>query len=158
MDLKDGAVRIFLNTHGKDDEGISPELKELLYFIEHTNDPGMVFQSEKVNSIRKSVRSIQDNEEVGLRYMQEWEEKLMYQRMARQEGLEEGRKEGREEGRKEMQSVIDEAKHKLNKAHEREIQTFLNLLESGMSQEEAQGITNSGDDIVREALQRFPVG
>lgn len=155
VDLNDGAVRIFLNTHGKDDDGVSPELKELLYFIEHTNDQGMVFRSEKVNRIRKSVRSIQDNEEVGIRYMQEWEEKLMYQRMARQEGLEEGRREGR----KEMQSVIDEAKHKLNKAHEREIQTFLNLLERGMSQEEVQGITNSGEDIVREALQRrFPVG
>ena len=33
--LEDGATRIFLNTHGKNSEDISPELKELLYYMEH---------------------------------------------------------------------------------------------------------------------------
>ncbi|MCD8148435.1 MAG: Rpn family recombination-promoting nuclease/putative transposase [Clostridiales bacterium] len=44
--LHDGATRIFLNTHGMDDENITPELKELLYFLEHTNDPGLIIQSD----------------------------------------------------------------------------------------------------------------
>lgn len=40
--LNDGAVRMFLNTHGKNPEDIRPELKELLYYMEHTNDKGKV--------------------------------------------------------------------------------------------------------------------
>lgn len=36
--LADGAVRIFLNTHGKNPQDISPELAQLLHFMEHTND------------------------------------------------------------------------------------------------------------------------
>jgi len=91
ISLNDGAVRIFLNTHGEDDENITPELKELLYLIEHTNDRQKVFQSEKVRQIRDSVQMIQQNEEVGVRYMQAWEERLMYEREAREEGREEGR-------------------------------------------------------------------
>ncbi len=93
ISLNDGAVRIFLNTHGKDEENITPELKELLYFIENTNDRGRVFQSEKVRKISESVRTIQNNEEVGVRYMQAWEERLMYEREAREEGREEGREQ-----------------------------------------------------------------
>ncbi|MCD7922347.1 MAG: Rpn family recombination-promoting nuclease/putative transposase [Clostridiales bacterium] len=172
--LNDGAVRIFLNTHGEDDKDISPELKELLYFIEHTNDQGKIYRSDKVNGIRKSVRTIQNNEEVNLRYMQEWEEKLMFKREGLQEGREEGRKEGIKEGRKEgieetqkkMQPVIDEAERRLREveeeknkikqeAYEQEVQTFLNLLKSGFSQEKVRSYTNSGEDIVKEALERL---
>ncbi len=173
VDLNDGAVRIFLNTHGKDDKGISQDLKELLYLIEHTNDQNKVFQSEKVNRIRQSVRAIQNNEEVSLRYMQEWEEKLMFKREGREEGRKEGRKEGREETRKELQPKIDEAERRQkeaesrlseaeaeknrieHEAHEREVQIFLNLLNSGLPQEKVQSYTNSGENIVKEALERF---
>ncbi|MCD8232672.1 MAG: hypothetical protein LUD14_12885 [Clostridiales bacterium] len=40
-----------------------------------------------------------------------------------------------------------------NEARNKEVQTFLNLLERGFSIEEAQNITGSGEDIVREALE-----
>ena len=36
--LNDGAIRIFLNTHGQNPEDISSELKELLYYMEHTTE------------------------------------------------------------------------------------------------------------------------
>lgn len=34
--LNDGATRIFLNTHGTNPEDVSPELVELLHYIENT--------------------------------------------------------------------------------------------------------------------------
>ncbi len=150
--LNDGAVRIFLNTHGTDEENISPELKELLYLIEHTNDREKVFHSEKVRKIRESVQTIQKNEEVGVRYMQAWEERLMDRREAREETL------------KEVEHLIHEAEERqaeaeektarvANEAHKKEVQIFFNLLERGFSVEEAQNITGSGEDIVREALE-----
>ena len=36
--LREMVLRIFLNTHGKNSEDISPELKELLYYMEHTTE------------------------------------------------------------------------------------------------------------------------
>ena len=36
--LNDGAIRIFLNTHGQNPEDISSELKKLLYYMEHTTE------------------------------------------------------------------------------------------------------------------------
>ncbi|MCC8150212.1 MAG: hypothetical protein LIO96_01795 [Lachnospiraceae bacterium] len=83
-------IRIFLNTHGKDDENITPELKELLYFMDHTNDPDLVIQSDNVRKLHNSVRAIQKNEEIGVRYMQLWEEKIMGEQEARAEGRAEG--------------------------------------------------------------------
>ncbi len=41
-----------------------------------------------MRKLEESVRTIQNNEEVGVRYMQVWEERLMYEREAREEGQE----------------------------------------------------------------------
>ncbi len=73
--LEDQATRIFLNTHGTDDEHISSELKELLYFMEHTNESSMDFQSQLVQRIQRNVQNIQNNEEVGMKYIHELEER-----------------------------------------------------------------------------------
>lgn len=51
------------------------------------------------------VEQIRSNEEVGVRWMQEWEEKLKIKKEAREEGLEEGRQEGWQEGRKEEREL-----------------------------------------------------
>ncbi|MCD8218378.1 MAG: hypothetical protein LUD01_10175 [Clostridiales bacterium] len=115
ISLNDGAVRIFLNTHGEDEENITPELKELLYLIENTNDRGRVFQSEKVRKISESVRTIQNNEEVGVRYMQAWEERLMYEREAREEGRAEGHAEGQAIGKQE--TLVDNIRNLMESLH-----------------------------------------
>ncbi len=87
LKLDDGATRIFLNTHGTDDENISSELKELLDFMEHTNDEGVELRSEKVRNLKESVRMIQTNEEMGVKYMQAWEEKAWERLEGREEGM-----------------------------------------------------------------------
>ncbi len=93
--MEDGALRIFLNTHGKNPEEVSPELVELLDYMEHSNQKTSVsYQSRRVRELQKNVNTIVENEEMGVRFMQAWEEILL----ERQEAREEGRQEGREEG------------------------------------------------------------
>ena len=38
MAMDDGAIRIFLNTHGENDEEVTSELVEFLHYVENSND------------------------------------------------------------------------------------------------------------------------
>ena len=91
--LGDGAIRIFLNTHGKNPKNISPELKELLYYMEHTTED-VTCSTSRLQEIKDHVNVVKSSEEIGVKYMQEWEEKILEKRKARAEGLAEGRAEG----------------------------------------------------------------
>lgn len=91
--LEDGATRIFLNTHGKNSEDISPELKELLYYMEHTTEE-ISCSTSRLQEIKNHVNIVKSSEEIGVKYMQEWEEKILEKRKARAEGLAEGLAEG----------------------------------------------------------------
>lgn len=87
--LEDGATRIFLNTHGKNSEDISPELKELLYYMEHTTEE-ISCSTSRLQEIKNHVNIVKSSEEIGVKYMQEWEEKILEKRKARAEGRAEG--------------------------------------------------------------------
>ncbi|MCI8639934.1 MAG: Rpn family recombination-promoting nuclease/putative transposase [Coprococcus sp.] len=96
--LGDKAVRIFLNTRGKNDDEVSKELVDFLHYLEDTTDENAAISgSERIRRIHERVCRVKVSEEVGVKYMQAWEEKYY----EREEGREEGRKEGREEGREE---------------------------------------------------------
>ena len=95
--LEDQAVRIFLNTRGMNDSEVSEELVSFLHYIENTTDAVAENSgSERIKRIHNRVRKVKVSEEVGVKYMQAWEEKYY----EREEGREEGRIEGREEGAK----------------------------------------------------------
>ena len=83
--LDDGAVRIFFNTHGKNPEAISPELRELLYYMEHTTE-NISCSTPRLQEIQSHVNIVKSSEEIGVKYMQEWEEKILEKRKARAEG------------------------------------------------------------------------
>ena len=87
--LEDGATRIFLNTHGKNSEDISPELKELLYYMEHTTEE-ISCSTSRLQEIKNHVNIVKSSEKIGVKYMQEWEEKILEKRKARAEGRAEG--------------------------------------------------------------------
>lgn len=55
----------------------------------------------EIQDIQQRVAAIKSSEEIGVKYMQAWEEKVLGEQKARMEGLEEGREEGRLEGREE---------------------------------------------------------
>ena len=97
--LEDGAVRIFLNTQGENPEEISPELIELLNYMEQGKVlPG---SSKNICKLHEKITQIKQDKETGVRYMQAWEELEMMREEGRREGKEEGRREGKEEGRRE---------------------------------------------------------
>lgn len=71
---------------------VSPELVELLHYIEHTTqDMADGCKSERIHKMQKRICSIKSSEEVSVRYMQRWEEMEMEKEAARELGLAEGR-------------------------------------------------------------------
>lgn len=108
--MGDGAVRIFLNTHGEHPESIDPELVELLQYMEHTSEEvSLQCKSKRIRDIQTRVAAIKSSEEIGVKYMQAWEEKVLEQQRAREEGRLEGQEEGRlEEQRKAIHIFISE--------------------------------------------------
>ena len=111
--LEDGATRIFLNTHGKNPKDISPELKELLYYMEHTTEE-ISCSTSRLQEIKNHVNIVKSSEEIGVKYMQEWEEKILDKRKARAEGLAEGHAKGRAEGQ--TITLIQQMKKKIQKS------------------------------------------
>lgn len=109
--LGDGAVRIFLNTGGKNRENASEELIAMLrYFETSTEEVANASGSERILALHKKVEAIRNNEEIGVKYMNALEEKLL----ERQEGFEEGEACGFEKGK------FDVAKKMLKKGKEKE--------------------------------------
>ena len=93
--LQDGAVRIFLNTRGQHTEGVSQELIELLRYMEHTTEEvSASCTSERIHNIQKRIHAIKSSEKIGVKYMQAWEEKILEQEKAREEGHASGLREG----------------------------------------------------------------
>ena len=90
--LNDGATRIFLNTHGTNPEDVSPELVELLHYIENTTqEVADSCTSPRIHKMQERICSIKSSEEVSVKYMQRWEEMEMEKDEARAEGRAEGR-------------------------------------------------------------------
>lgn len=100
--LGDKAIRIFLNTKGKNEAEVSKELVDFLHYVENsTEELAEQSDSERIRRIHERVCKVKTNEGVGVRYMQAWEEKYYEREEAREEGRREGRNEGRIEGREE---------------------------------------------------------
>ncbi len=90
--LADGATRIFLNTRGKNHDDITDELRAFLQYIENTTEEVVKsVDSKYLNAIHERVCKVKANEEVGVKYMQRWEEEYYM----REEAMKEGRAEGR---------------------------------------------------------------
>lgn len=93
--LEDGATRIFLNTKGKNRDEVSEELVDFLRYVENsTDETAASIASERIQRIHKRVCKVRTNEQVGVRYMQAWEERIYDKEEAREEGLAEGLVEG----------------------------------------------------------------
>jgi hypothetical protein len=90
--LDDGATSIFLNTRGKNDSEVSQELIDLLHYIENTCDTvAAASESSRIHHIHERVQKVKANEEIGVKYMQAWEERYYDKLDARLEGEIKGR-------------------------------------------------------------------
>ena len=119
LKLEDGAVRIFLNSHGMNRNEVSEELVALLEYMETMDADKIGDDSENLKKLHEYVEQIKASEEIGVKYMQKWEE-LEYEREdAREEGREEGHEEGRIVGRKaEKISILRRLLKKKNRDEE----------------------------------------
>ena len=107
LKLHDGATRIFLNTHGTDEEGVSEELIQLLRYFEQTTEENAAgSHSRKIEKLQKRVEEIKKNEEVGIRYMNAFEEKMWERREGEMIGKKIGERIGEERGKKSEQREI----------------------------------------------------
>ena len=103
LKLNDGATRIFLNTRGKHPELVSPELIELLKYMEHSTDEvSEVCKSERIQKMHRRICQIKASEKTEVKYMQSWEEKILI----KQEGIAEGEQIGRSKGKTEIVKKI----------------------------------------------------
>ena len=103
LKLDDRATRIFLNTRGKHPELVSPELIELLKYMERSTDEvSRELKSKRIQEMHRRVCQIKASEKAEVKYMQTWEEKILI----KQEGIAEGRLEGRLEGKLEEKQEL----------------------------------------------------
>ena len=87
---------ILLNTRGKHPELVSPELIELLKYMERSTDEvSGECKSKRIQEMHRRVCQIKASEKTEVKYMQTWEEQIMI----KQEGITEGRIEGEKIGR-----------------------------------------------------------
>ena len=95
LPLKDGTVRIFLNTKGTNHDEVSSELVEFLRYVEKTDDQtANQSDSERIQKIHACVNRIKLSEEIGVKYMQTWEEKIIEREKALADGIAIGEKRG----------------------------------------------------------------
>ena len=143
--LEDGAVRIFLNSHGTNPEEVSEELVEFLKYMEST-DAFLAENSknEKIKQIHKHVSQIKASEEMGVKYMQKWEERVLDREKGREEGLAEGREKGREEG---LAEGREEGKA------EGLIETAISMYKNGISKPLIAKVTGFSEEKIDKILK-----
>ena len=118
--LKDGSTRIFLNTRGTNDDEVSKELADFLHYLEDTTSERVSeIDSERIKRIHARVCKVRCNEEVGVKYMQAWEEKYY----------------AREDGKREL--LMEQVQKKLKKGKdvpviadelEEDVETILDVI------------------------------
>lgn len=75
LELDDGAVRIFINTNGKNKEDFSQEFLDFMEYINTTtNEVAERSDSVNIKLIHEKVKKVKLSEKLGVRFMQAWEE------------------------------------------------------------------------------------
>ena len=98
-EVYDGEVILYLNTKGKDTAGVSNELIAMLeYFEETTDDKALSSGYERIIRLNEIVSSIKANDEIGVKYMNAYEERMHDIQEAREQGEKTGEERGRTEG------------------------------------------------------------
>ena len=98
-EVYDGEEIIYLNTKGKDLEGVSSELIAMLeYFEETTDDVALSSGYERIIRLNEIVSSIKASDEIGVKYMNAYEERMHDIQEAREQGEKTGEERGRTEG------------------------------------------------------------
>lgn len=94
LKIEDGALRVFINTKGTNCKDFSQEFLGFMDYLMATTDENAArTSSEKVKAMHREVQKIRISEEMGVKYMQRWEERAYDRLEARAEGRAEGKAE-----------------------------------------------------------------
>ena len=119
LDLQDDATRIFLNCHGTHPEMVSPELIELLHYMEKsTNEVAGSCTSQKIKLLHQKVCQIRSNKKMEAKFMRAWEEREIERQKAFAEGEEAGIETGKTQGKNDL--LKSQVKKKLEKKYSKE--------------------------------------
>lgn len=119
LDLQDDATRIFLNCHGTHPEMVSPELIELLHYMEKsTNEVAGSCTSQKIKLLHQKVCQIRSNKKMEAKFMRAWEEREIERQKAFAEGEEAGIETGKTQGKNNL--LKSQVKKKLEKKYSKE--------------------------------------
>ena len=98
---------ILLNTRGKHPELVSPELIELLKYMERSTDEvSGECKSKRIQEMHRRVYQIKASEKTEVKYIQTWEEKILI----KQEGIAEGKQIGVEQINRLNQRLIEQGR------------------------------------------------
>ena len=98
---------ILLNTRGKHPELVSPELIELLKYMERSTDEvSGECKSKRIQEMHRRVCQIKASEKTEVKYMQSWEEKILI----KQEGIAEGERIALERINRLNQKLIEQGR------------------------------------------------
>ena len=98
---------ILLNTTGKHPELVSPELIELLKYMERSTDEvSGECKSKRIQEMHRRVCQIKASEKTEVKYIQTWEEKILI----KQEGIAEGKQIGVEQINRLNQRLIEQGR------------------------------------------------
>ena len=113
------ATRIFLNCHGTHPEMVSPELIELLHYMEKsTNEVAGSCTSQKIKLLHQKVCQIRSNKKMEAKFMRAWEEREIERQKAFAEGEEAGIETGKTQGKNDL--LKSQVKKKLEKKYSKE--------------------------------------
>ena len=111
LKLDDGATRIFLNTRGKHPELVSPELIELLKYMERSTDEvSGACGSKRIQEMHRRICQIKASEKTEVKYMQSWEERILIKQEGIAEGIAEGERIGLERINRLNQKLIEQGR------------------------------------------------
>ena len=98
---------ILLNTRGKHPELVSPELIELLKYMERSTDEvSRACGSKRIQEMHRRICQIKASEKTEVKYMQSWEEKILI----KQEGIAEGERIALERINRLNQKLIEQGR------------------------------------------------
>ena len=118
MPYEDGARTIFLYTKGTKGN-ISKELRELLHYMEDTEEKNAVNSS--LQKIQKMVEKVKEDKGVFLEYMKIWEQEQMIREEGMEAGIAAGKKEGIALGKAEQEKETEKERRRAEKA-EKEVE------------------------------------
>lgn len=103
LKLQDGAVRVFINTNGTNRKDFSREFLDFMEYLMNTTDENAAKTvSGRIKAMHREVQRIRASEEMGVKFMQKWEERV-YDRL---DGKAEGKAEGKAGINKLIQALI----------------------------------------------------